>query len=99
MPEAREQIDARIASLVDWRGPRLARLRALIHQADPQVVKEVKWRGVPVWSHAGILCTGESYKDKLKLTFAQGARLHDPAGLLNASLKGDTALAFNLGQS
>nr|WP_249342126.1 DUF1801 domain-containing protein [Pseudomonas sp. PCH44] len=80
----------------DWRGPALARLRALIHQADPDVLEEVKWRGVPVWSHAGILCTGESYKDKLKLTFAKGARLADPAGLFNASLDGNTRRAIDV---
>ncbi|AXQ48652.1 DUF1801 domain-containing protein [Pseudomonas sp. SAR267] len=91
-----EQIDARIAVLDDWRGPALARLRALIHQADPDVLEEVKWRGVPVWSHAGILCTGESYKDKLKLTFAKGARLADPAGLFNASLDGNTRRAIDV---
>ncbi|HCV41011.1 MAG TPA: hypothetical protein DGQ94_20300 [Pseudomonas sp.] len=91
-----EQIDARIAVLDGWRGPALARLRALIHQADPDVLEEVKWRGVPVWSHAGILCTGESYKDKLKLTFAKGARLADPAGLFNASLDGNTRRAIDV---
>ncbi|MCU0123110.1 DUF1801 domain-containing protein [Pseudomonas vlassakiae] len=91
-----EQIDARIAVLDGWRGPALARLRALILQADPDVLEEVKWRGVPVWSHAGILCTGESYKDKLKLTFAKGARLADPAGLFNASLDGNTRRAIDV---
>lgn len=91
-----EQIDNRIAALDDWRGPALSRLRALIHQADSEVVEEVKWRGVPVWSHAGILCTGESYKDKLKLTFAKGARLADPAGLFNASLDGNTRRAIDV---
>ncbi|NIF18820.1 DUF1801 domain-containing protein [Pantoea sp. Cy-639] len=96
VPSASEQIDARIASLGDWRAPRLSRLRELIHQAEPQVQEEVKWRGVPVWSHAGILCTGESYKDKLKLTFAKGARLEDPTGLFNASLDGGTRRAIDL---
>ncbi|MFZ5935418.1 hypothetical protein BGP84_16315 [Pseudomonas putida] len=91
-----EQIDTRIAALGDWRGPALARLRALIHQADPEVLEEVKWRGVPVWSHAGILCTGESYKDKLKLTFAKGAHLADPTGLFNASLDGNTRRAIDV---
>jgi hypothetical protein len=91
-----EQIDTRIAALDDWRSPALARLRALIHQADPEVLEEVKWRGVPVWSHAGILCTGESYKDKLKLTFAKGARLADPTGLFNASLDGNTRRAIDV---
>ncbi len=95
-------IDAKIASLTDWRGATLARLRALIRKADPDVVEEVKWRkptnpaGVPVWSHGGILCTGETYKDKVKLTFAKGAALDDPAGLFNASLDGGTRRAIDL---
>jgi len=95
-------IDARIAALTDWRGPTLARLRALIREADPDVVEEVKWRkpanpaGVPVWSHAGILCTGETYKDKVKLTFAKGAALDDPARLFNASLDGGTRRAIDI---
>ena len=89
-------IDARIAELGDWRGETLARVRALIKQADPEVVEEVKWRGVPVWSHAGILCTGETYKDKVKLTFARGAALEDPSGLFNASLDGNARRAIDL---
>jgi len=89
-------IDARIAALGDWRGAALARVRALIHEADPEVVEEVKWRGVPVWSHAGILCTGETYKDKVKLTFAKGAALDDPSGVFNASLDGNARRAIDL---
>ena len=89
-------IDARIAELDDWRGKTLARVRALIHQADPEVVEEWKWRGVPVWSDAGILCTGETYKSVVKLTFAKGAALADPAGLFNASLEGNTRRAIDL---
>eukprot|EP01133_Synstelium_polycarpum_P023157 gene23157-27767_t len=95
MPAA-SQIDAKIASLADWRGQTLAAVRALIHQADPDVVEEVKWRGVPVWSHAGMLCTGETYKLTVKLTFAKGAALSDPAGLFNASLDGNTRRAIDL---
>jgi len=89
-------IDARIKELGDWRGDTLARVRALIRQADPEVVEEWKWRGVPVWSHAGILCTGETYKDKVKLTFAKGASVDDPAGLFNASLAAGTRRAIDL---
>ena len=89
-------IDARIRELGDWRGAMLARMRALIKQADPEVVEEWKWRGVPVWSHGGILCTGETYKSVVKLTFAKGALLADPAGLFNASLEGDTRRAIDL---
>lgn len=95
-------IDARIAGLGDWRGPTLARLRALIHEADPEVEETVKWAkaanplGVPVWEHAGIVCTGELYRDKVKLTFAQGASLDDPAGLFNASLDGNTRRAIDI---
>src|SRR5262245_16494012 len=81
-------IDARIEELGDWRGATLARVRALIKQADPEVVEEWKWRGVPVWEHDGIICTGETYKAVVKLTFAKGASLEDPAGLFNASLEG-----------
>jgi hypothetical protein len=94
-------IDARIAALGDWRGETLARVRALINEADPEVVEEVKWRkpsnpmGVPVWSHAGIICTGETYKDKVKLTFANGASLEDPSGLFNSSLEGNTRRAID----
>ena len=89
-------IDARIRDLDDWRGPVLARVRALIRQADPGVVEEWKWRGVPVWSHDGILCTGETYKNAVKLTFAKGARLEDPTGLFNASLEGNTRRAIDI---
>jgi hypothetical protein len=89
-------IDARIASLNDWRGETLARVRALIHQADPEVVETWKWRGVPVWEHAGILCTGETYKAAVKLTFARGAALDDPAGLFNSSLDGNTRRAIDI---
>ncbi len=89
-------IDERIAELGDWRGAMLARLRALIRQADPEVVEEWKWRGVPVWSHDGILCTGETYKAVVKLTFARGAALADPSKLFNASLAGNTRRAIDL---
>ncbi|MCW2522178.1 MAG: hypothetical protein JWO63_513 [Frankiales bacterium] len=89
-------IDARIAELGDWRGQTLARIRALIKQADPEVVEEWKWRGVPVWSHAGILCTGETYKSVVKMTFAKGASLADPAGLFNSSLEGNTRRAIDV---
>ena len=89
-------IDARIAELGDWRGETLARVRALIRQADPEVVEEWKWRGVPVWSHAGIICTGETYKSVVKLTFAKGASLDDPSRLFNASLEGNTRRAIDL---
>jgi hypothetical protein len=94
-------IDARIAALGDWRGETLARVRALIKEADPDVVEEVKWRkpsnalGVPVWSHSGIICTGETYKDKVKLTFAKGAALADPSHLFNSSLEGNTRRAID----
>ena len=89
-------IDAKIAALGDWRGAALARIRALIHEADPEVVETVKWRGVPVWEHAGILCTGESYRSAVKLTFARGAALPDPAGLFNASLEGNVRRAIDI---
>ncbi len=88
-------IDAKIKDLGDWRGERLAKVRALIHEADPDVVEEWKWR-VPVWSHAGILCTGETYKNVVKLTFPKGAALPDPTGLFNASLEGSTRRAIDL---
>jgi hypothetical protein len=94
-------IDARIKALNDWRGETLARVRALIKEADPEVVEEVKWRkqsnplGVPVWSHAGMICTGETYKNAVKLTFAQGASLEDPSGLFNSSLEGNTRRAID----
>jgi hypothetical protein len=89
-------IDAKIAELGDWRGETLARVRALIREADPEVVEEVKWRGVPVWSHAGIICTGETYKNAVKLTFARGASLDDPSGLFNSSLEGNTRRAIDI---
>ena len=96
-------IDARIAALGDWRGETLARVRSLIKEADPEMVEEVKWRkpsnamlGVPVWEHAGLICTGEAYKDKVKLTFAKGASLADPSGLFNASLEGNVRRAIDL---
>ena len=99
---ASEEIDAKIASLDDWRGMMLGRIRELIHEADPDVVEEVKWRkasnpsGVPTWSDGGIICTGETYRDKVKLTFARGAALDDPAGLFNASLTGGTRRAIDI---
>ena len=89
-------IDARIKELDDWRGAVLARVRDLIKQADPDVVEEWKWRGVPVWSDAGLICTGETYKSVVKLTFAKGAALADPSGLFNASLEGNTRRAIDL---
>jgi hypothetical protein len=88
-------IDERIKELGDWRGELLARLRALIKDADPEVIEEWKWRGVPVWEHAGIICTGETYKSVVKLTFAKGASLEDPAGLFNSSLEGNTRRAID----
>ena len=98
-------IDARLAALGDWRGEALARLRTLIHEADPDVVEAVKWRkpsngmlGVPVWEHDGIVCTGETYRDKVKLTFAHGAAIEDPSGLFNASLDGNTRRAIDIGE-
>ena len=95
-------LDAHIAALGDWRGETLARVRALIKEADPDVVEDVKWRkpsnpmGVPVWEHAGIICTGETYKDKVKLTFASGASLDDPTGLFNSSLEGNARRAIDI---
>ena len=89
-------IDQRIADLDDWRGETLSRLRGLIRQADPEVVEEWKWRGVPVWSHQGIICTGETYKSVVKMTFAKGAALDDPARLFNASLEGNTRRAIDI---
>src|SRR3954468_19406367 len=89
-------IDARIKELGDWRGETLARVRSLIHQADPDVVEEWKWRGVPVWSHDGQICTGESYKSIVKLTFAKGAQLKDPKRLFNSSLEGNVRRAIDL---
>ena len=95
-PSASELISQRIAELGDWRGASLARMRKLIQQADPDVVEEWKWMGTPVWSHGGIICTGESYKDKVKLTFAKGASLKDPARLFNASLDGNMRRAIDI---
>ena len=95
-PSASEQIDRRIAELGDWRGETLARVRALIHAAVPDVAETWKWRGVPVWEKAGILCTGETYRQVVKLTFAKGAQLPDPKGLFNASLEGDTRRAIDI---
>jgi len=89
-------IDARITELGDWRGEMLGRLRSLIKEADPEVVEEWKWRGVPVWSHHGIICTGETYKNVVKMTFANGAALKDPARLFNASLEGNTRRAIDV---
>ncbi|MFL6797593.1 MAG: DUF1801 domain-containing protein [Xanthobacteraceae bacterium] len=89
-------IDARIKELGDWRGKMLSRVRALIKQADPEVVEEWKWRGVPVWSHAGLICTGETYKNVVKMTFAKGAALKDPSRLFNSSLEGNTRRAIDL---
>src|SRR3977135_1739060 len=89
-------IDARIKELDDWRGKMLSRVRALIKQADPEVVEEWKWRGVPVWSHDGLICTGETYKSVVKLTFAKGASLKDPSGLFNSSLEGNVRRAIDI---
>jgi hypothetical protein len=92
---ASQLIDGRIKELDDWRGETLARIRGLIKQADPEVIEEWKWRGVPVWSHAGIICTGETYKSVVKMTFAKGASLADPSGLFNSSLDGNTRRAID----
>ena len=96
MQDASELISQRIAELGDWRGETLRRIRALIHEADPAVVEEWKWMGTPVWAHDGILCTGEHYKAVVKLTFAKGASLDDPAGLFNASLDGNARRAIDI---
>ncbi|MRD46444.1 DUF1801 domain-containing protein [Caenimonas koreensis DSM 17982] len=98
MPTASELIDEKIASLGDWRSNTLARMRKLIQQADPAVVEEWKWKGTPVWSHDGIICTGESYKGKVKLTFAKGAFIKDPSGLFNSSLDGNMRRAIDIGE-
>ena len=95
-PTAAAQIDAKIEALSDWRGQTLAAMRCIILQADPDIVEEIKWRGVPVWSQGGIICTGEVYKAIVKLTFAKGAVLADPSGLFNASLDGNTRRAIDL---
>jgi hypothetical protein len=92
---ASQRIDARIKELGDWRGEMLSRLRALVKEADPEVVEEWKWRGVPVWSHDGLICTGETYKNVVKMTFAKGAALKDPSGLFNSSLDGNTRRAID----
>lgn len=92
---ASDLIDRKIAELADWRGDILSRIRAVILKADPEVIEEVKWRGVPVWSHAGILCTGETYKSAVKMTFMKGASLEDPASLFNSSLEGNTRRAID----
>ncbi|WP_323121977.1 DUF1801 domain-containing protein [Burkholderia alba] len=94
-PSPSRLIDAKIEALNDWRGRLLGRLRGLIREADPDAVEEWKWRGVPVWSHDGILCTGETYKNVVKMTFAKGAALKDPTGLFNASLEGNTRRAID----
>jgi len=91
-------IDTRIKELGDWRGETLARIRALIREADPEVVEEWKWRGVPVWEHAGIICTGETYKSVVKMTFAKGASLDDPSGLFNSSLDGNVRRAIDISE-
>jgi hypothetical protein len=100
MPEETpaEKIDGRIKELGDWRGDTLAQVRKLIKKADPGVVEEWKWRGVPTWYHDGMLCTGETYKDKVKVTFAKGASLDDPAGVFNSSLDGNTRRAIDLSE-
>jgi hypothetical protein len=89
-------IDEKIKELGDWRGKMLARVRGIIHQADPEIVEEWKWRGTPVWSHGGIVCTGETYKNVVKMTFAKGAALEDPAGLFNSSLDGNVRRAIDI---
>ncbi|CAI8938514.1 DUF1801 domain-containing protein [Pseudomonas sp. IT-196MI5] len=94
--EASALIDERIRELADWRGETLAHVRKIIHQADPEVIEEWKWRGVPVWSHAGIICTGETYKQVVKMTFAKGASLDDPSELFNSSLEGNTRRAIDI---
>lgn len=96
MTDAASKIDARIDELADWRGETLGRIRGLIKEVDPDVVEEWKWRGVPVWSHDGMICTGETYKEHVKLTFAKGASLDDPAGLFNSSLEGNTRRAIDI---
>ena len=96
MPSASAQIDAKIQELNDWRGKMLAKVRALIHAADPAIVEEVKWMGTPVWSHDGIVCTGETYKKVVKLTFAKGASLKDPKSLFNSSLEGNVRRAIDI---
>src|ERR1051325_8252941 len=99
MKSASSLIDARIKELADWRGKTLAKVRAIIHQADPDIVEEWKWMGTPVWAHDGIVCTGETYKNVVKLTFAQGAALKDPSGLFNSSLDGNVRRAIDIHES
>ena len=94
-PSPSQLIDGRIKELGDWRGSTLSRLRTLVKEADPEVIEEWKWRGVPVWSHDGLICTGETYKNVVKMTFAKGAALEDPAGLFNSSLEGNTRRAID----
>lgn len=96
MESASALIDARIEELGDWRGKMLSKVRALLHEADPEIVEEWKWRGTPVWSHDGIVCTGETYKNVVKMTFAKGAALEDPAGLFNSSLDGNVRRAIDI---
>lgn len=102
MTAGSDEVDAKIGSVGGWRGEMLARIRKLIRKADPDIVEAVKWRkpsnpsGVPVWEHAGVICTGETYKDKVKLTFAQGAKVDDPSGLFNSSLDGNTRRAIDI---
>jgi hypothetical protein len=96
MESASALIDEKIKELGDWRGKTLAKVRTIIHQADPEIVEEWKWRGTPVWSHSGIVCTGETYKNVVKLTFAKGAALEDPSGLFNSSLDGNVRRAIDI---
>ena len=96
MKSASALIDDRIKELGDWRGKMLAKVRAIVHQADPEIVEEWKWRGTPVWSHGGIVCTGETYKEVVKMTFAKGAALKDPSGLFNSSLDGNVRRAIDI---
>jgi len=96
MESASALIDERIKQLGDWRGKMLAKVRTILHQADPEIVEEWKWMGTPVWSHSGIVCTGETYKNVVKLTFAKGAKLDDPAGLFNSSLEGNVRRAIDI---
>ena len=96
MESASALIDEKIKELVDWRGKMLAKVRTIIHAADPEIVEEWKWRGTPVWSHGGIVCTGETYKSAVKLTFAKGAALEDPSGLFNSSLDGNVRRAIDI---
>ena len=91
-------IDHKIKELGDWRGSTFAKVRQIVHQADPEILEELKWRGTPVWSHGGIVCTGETYKNVVKMTFAKGAALEDPAGLFNSSLEGNVRRAIDIHQ-